>query len=280
MRIIARVAASVAVLSMPLAAWQLAGISASLGSAWGPASTIDDAVTIGAAGFGAAVSAYLAITGYALMIGALARGGRSLPQSIAALTPTAWQRITATALGVTMSAGLASPALAEQPSTTQVGWTQSVPAETLMTHDSRGRIGDPAGWTAGVPASVAAETLGSGGNGHSVSVGFGPAPAAAASPATWPQEQPPSEATADTHEAEAAPAAAGHNDAASLGTYTVQPGDSLWRITSHLLGPQASDAAIAAAWPELYAANAAAIGADASLIHPGQLLAVPEGLTS
>jgi nucleoid-associated protein YgaU len=60
----------------------------------------------------------------------------------------------------------------------------------------------------------------------------------------------------------------------------VKRGDSLWRITATLLGPGASDASVNSAWPELYAANADAVGADPALIHPGLVLTVPAGLQS
>jgi nucleoid-associated protein YgaU len=60
----------------------------------------------------------------------------------------------------------------------------------------------------------------------------------------------------------------------------VERGDSLWRITATLLGPGASDASVNRAWPELYAANADAVGADPALIHPGLVLTVPAGLQS
>ena len=55
----------------------------------------------------------------------------------------------------------------------------------------------------------------------------------------------------------------------------VRPGDSLWTLTARRLGPGASGAQVAAAWPRLYAANRAAIGADPNLIHPGQRLVPP-----
>ncbi|GAB2547382.1 hypothetical protein [Brachybacterium huguangmaarense] len=59
----------------------------------------------------------------------------------------------------------------------------------------------------------------------------------------------------------------------------VERGDSLWRITDELLGPgRDSDAAIAAAWPALYAANRDVIGPDPDLIEPGQRLVVPHDL--
>ncbi|MCC2308788.1 LysM peptidoglycan-binding domain-containing protein [Cellulomonas chengniuliangii] len=56
---------------------------------------------------------------------------------------------------------------------------------------------------------------------------------------------------------------------------TVRPGDSLWALAAADLGPGASDAEIAAAWPRWYAANAATIGSDPEVILPGQTLDVP-----
>lgn len=55
----------------------------------------------------------------------------------------------------------------------------------------------------------------------------------------------------------------------------VAPGDSLWKLAAEHLGPEASTAEIAAAWPRWHEANAAAIGADPDVIHPGQTLDVP-----
>jgi nucleoid-associated protein YgaU len=59
----------------------------------------------------------------------------------------------------------------------------------------------------------------------------------------------------------------------------VRAGDSLWTLTARRLGPGASGAEIAAAWPRLYAANRAVIGTDPGLIHPGQRLVPPAAET-
>ncbi len=59
-------------------------------------------------------------------------------------------------------------------------------------------------------------------------------------------------------------------------THTVQPGDSLWAIAGRALGDTASAAEVAAYWPLVYEANAAVIGPDPHLIHPGQVLELPE----
>jgi nucleoid-associated protein YgaU len=60
-------------------------------------------------------------------------------------------------------------------------------------------------------------------------------------------------------------------------TVVVRPGDSLWRIAAAHLPPGAGAADVAAAWPAWYAANRATIGADPSLIRPGQVLTAPAG---
>lgn len=59
---------------------------------------------------------------------------------------------------------------------------------------------------------------------------------------------------------------------------TVRPGDTLWSITATALR-STDDARIAASWPRLYEANAAAIGPDPSLLLPGQVLTIPEELS-
>lgn len=60
------------------------------------------------------------------------------------------------------------------------------------------------------------------------------------------------------------------NPPASGPTYTVQPGDTLSGIAQRALGD-------AARWPELYAANRAAIGPNPNLIAVGTVLQLPTG---
>jgi len=55
----------------------------------------------------------------------------------------------------------------------------------------------------------------------------------------------------------------------------VRAGDSLWAIAAAELGPGAGDAAIAARWPQWYAANASRVGPDPDVIKPGQILHAP-----
>ena len=59
-------------------------------------------------------------------------------------------------------------------------------------------------------------------------------------------------------------------------THVVVRGESLWRIAAEVLGPNATDAEIARAWPLIYRANRETIGGDPGLIFPGQQLTIPQ----
>ncbi len=60
----------------------------------------------------------------------------------------------------------------------------------------------------------------------------------------------------------------------------VRRGDSLWSIAARHLGPDASDAEIARAWPAWFEANRDVVGDDPDLLRPGQVLRAPEGVVS
>jgi nucleoid-associated protein YgaU len=55
----------------------------------------------------------------------------------------------------------------------------------------------------------------------------------------------------------------------------VRRADTLWDIVRRHLGPDASEAEVALAWPHWYAANRATIGDDPDLLLPGQVLQAP-----
>lgn len=55
----------------------------------------------------------------------------------------------------------------------------------------------------------------------------------------------------------------------------VQPGESLWTIAARHLGPDASAASVAEAWPRWFEANKHTIGEDPNLLRPGQVLVAP-----
>ncbi len=60
----------------------------------------------------------------------------------------------------------------------------------------------------------------------------------------------------------------------------VRRGDSLWGIAARHLGPDASDAEIARAWPAWFEANRRVVGDDPDLLRPGQRLQAPDAVTS
>lgn len=62
-------------------------------------------------------------------------------------------------------------------------------------------------------------------------------------------------------------------------SYTVESGDCLWRIARKALaegGRTPEGASISDYWREIYRANRALIGPNPNLIHPGQILILPE----
>lgn len=60
-----------------------------------------------------------------------------------------------------------------------------------------------------------------------------------------------------------------------LPRHRVQVGDSLWSIAADRLGPSATPAQVADAWPRWFARNRAVIGPDPAHLEPGQLLRSP-----
>ncbi|VEG29935.1 LysM peptidoglycan-binding domain-containing protein [Actinomyces howellii] len=102
---------------------------------------------------------------------------------------------------------------------------------------------------------------------------------------TTSQETPAAEAPAD--DPGGSDPAAGEDEAGTSGDdpsrggspspseHVVTAGESLWSITADALGPGAQDAAIAEAWPQVYAANTPVVGSDPDLIHPGTPLTMP-----
>jgi nucleoid-associated protein YgaU len=55
----------------------------------------------------------------------------------------------------------------------------------------------------------------------------------------------------------------------------VRRGDTLWDIAARHLGPAATDAQIARAWPAWFSTNRDLIGPDPDRLHPGQRLIPP-----
>ena len=270
MRIISRIAALGFMASMPGIAVALAEATLSLWRSMEGAWFVDDAVALAASAVGTAVAAYLSLTGYAMLFGALARGGRGIPASVARWAPGSWRRLAAFALGVGMTSGLAGPALAADAwaGAAELPGPIAGAVPSAVTALAGGTKAGP-GWLGIAPAAASEHVVTADATESSSLAGAGwVAPPVAAhldAPTPLPTRH-------------AAPAASA--SFARAQTYVVQPGDSLWRIAESLLGDEATDGAIAATWPQLYEANESAIGADPSLIQPGLELTVPGALTS
>jgi len=101
---------------------------------------------------------------------------------------------------------------------------------------------------------------------------------ATASPLEWPglPHSPPAHPVASTHPAPPVRLVSPAAPRPQHGEVVVRAGDSLWSITARALGPAATPAQIAAAWPRLYATNRSVIGPNPDLIQPGQRLVLPD----
>ena len=66
-----------------------------------------------------------------------------------------------------------------------------------------------------------------------------------------------------------------HPDTAAARTVVVRAGDCLWRLAAADLPAGAGPARVTARWRAIHRLNAAVIGPDPDLIHPGQRLVLP-----
>lgn len=68
----------------------------------------------------------------------------------------------------------------------------------------------------------------------------------------------------------------GTDTGTDTGGVVVRHGDTLWSLAARQLGPDASDAEIAAWWPRWWKANRALIGSDPDRLLPGTRLLAPQ----
>ncbi len=216
---------------------------------------VEQAVEIGVVAVGAALTGWLASSMAIATVCAAARalgGGWSAGERLVQrCAPALVRRTLVLALGAGISLSLGGVAHA---SGADLGWAPTTPAASAhVPHGAAdGAPGTPAsaGAHADPPATTAHATSGS-----TVSPIATPAAPQAATPPVDPAEPAP-----------------GSPEPRQV---TVRPGDSLWALAAADLGPEASDAEIAAAWPRWHAANTATIGSDPEVILPGQTLDVP-----
>jgi LysM repeat protein len=200
--------------------------------------------------------------------------GRGCAAIAARTTPMLVRRIVQAAIGVSVLAGplTAGSAFAAGPSggaststtTTSASSTPATPSPSA---------GSPA-IQLDRPNSLAAPALQ--GTSPALALDRPATPFVASPPQTpkWTSTGPAALVTGVVHREATNPA-----DATSHG-YVVRRGDTLWDIAARHLGPNATSVDISRAWPAWYAANRAVIGADPSVIRPGELLLAPSGSTS
>ncbi len=189
------------------------------------------------------------------------------------LTPKLLRKLLQAALGVSVLAGplAASSAMAVDRSpvvATASPTTSAPPAQLSLDRPESFSSGGP---TAGLPsldrASAPTPT-----SSITPKLSSGAPPAESSLPYVAPAPPPPRN-LADVGSAALLSGSA--HRALDDNSYVVRRGDALWDIAARHLGSDATAADIARAWPRWYATNRAVIGADPSVIRPGEILHQP-----
>jgi hypothetical protein len=223
------------------------------------------AVTVGCAALWC-VALWLALGLTAALVAAVpGRLGRWASHAARQLLPDAMLRAVAGAAGLSI---LIAPIAADAKgigghgalgATSRAGLGTSGPSPSWPT-DAPPRTGVRIGW----PTDTA---------GRSMPVPALPTSSAPAAPApAVPAPAVPAHSGPHAHPHRPAPGVA---PLAGDGEVHVKPGDSLWLIAAQRLGSDASPRVIAATWPHWYAANRQVIGADPSMLQPGEVLHAP-----
>lgn len=236
-----RIAALLAIAAAPMGTVALGSLTRARASELDAATWMpQDLVIVGICGFGAALCAYLTAIAVAMAVGST-RG--TLPRWSSRLAPHAWRRMVALGIGVTLSS--TAPAAFATPPDEHAGWVSAESSYALADALATARPG-------AVPADDGLTRAGWTGTGD---VDASPMAVHAPTPKS--------------------PGSAVERDEGTR-VWTVRAGDSLWGITADHLPADATDAEIAEAWPLVHQANRELIGDDPGLIHPGQVLSIPD----
>jgi nucleoid-associated protein YgaU len=216
----------------------------------------DDVVVAIAATAGAAVAAWLGL-GALVSASMLLRGSARRP----VLVPAVVHRAVALALGLALAAGTAAtdPSGPGTPAPPPPASAQPSPVHADL---------DP-GWAPTAAATEARSSAPDAPPGVASSTGVDPGWRASAPPAAPASAVPVPGDPLLLDGRRAVP------DERTL--VTVRRGDTLWDLAARHLGPQATDAEIAAQWPRWYEANRAVVGDDPDLLLPGWRLQPPGG---
>ena len=215
---------------------------------------VEDLLGLGLAilGLGIVTAWFLALT-LAFAIEFLTRRGRSRTALVLTrCTPALMRRIAVSLLGLNL---LAAPAAAHAATAMSVPSATGIPAVVQIVSVGTGLQAGPAGspsWRSG-PAAT------------STMVQEQEAPV---SPAWRPDPLPPNGGLLLRQET---------RTERQIEEVVVSAGDSLWSIVGRQLGPLATAADIAGAWPAWFEANRDVIGDDPSRLIPGQVLTAPPG---
>lgn len=224
----------------------------------GPAS-LDEALTLVAAAVAVMLCTWLGLSSLAALLTHLpGRVGRLADRTARAWAPPVTRRLAAVLVGATVTGALApGTALGEAPPAVPVA-AAAVPAAAPPAA--------PAGAVPGLAGRPPLQVPGFTVTDPALPVpGFAPTDDAPGWVPTRPLQRPQPSA------ALVVPGHARHEPAEVV----VHRGDTLWGIVARHLGPQASDAEVARAWPQWYAANRRVIGDDPDLVKPGQVLHAP-----
>jgi nucleoid-associated protein YgaU len=120
-----RIGAWVLLVAMPCGAYALANAALWQWRNWPEVWDVDDALALAAAALGAAVASYLTVSALVMVAAAALRQGRAIPVRARAIAPVAWQKVTAVALGIGLSSGVAVPAMASSQIPPGLGWADA-----------------------------------------------------------------------------------------------------------------------------------------------------------
>jgi resuscitation-promoting factor RpfA len=258
---------------------------------------IDDVVVSAVAALGALVCTWLALScalGAVCVVGRLVgRGWHGGEAAVRRWAPDIVRRAVAATIGGGIALGLAATGASAAPD------TPSMPPATVSTTafvETPTADAPPLAWTVTTPDPSRSDDAGAGagdgdggGDGHRGGDGGGDGDGRGGGDGeggvrrerTHDGERTP---TRDTTRHAQGPATdrtspdgtRGSGDAAAPRTVVVRAGDSLWTIAAAALGPAASAAEVAEAWPAWYEENRDVIGADPDLVQVGQVLVTPQ----
>ncbi|SES43929.1 LysM domain-containing protein [Pedococcus cremeus] len=237
----------------------------------GPApSTPEEALTALAAVVGAAVATWLWLGLLLALLGHLpGAAGARCRAAAERTTPAVVRRCAAVVVGASLAGALAPGTATATDGRLSGGSSRPAQAPSTSLSPSfsptttlRGTVVNAAVPYAGAPSPA-----------------FAPSPvpahpsAGSATPAPgWTPSRPPVRPQPSTRLVTTAPASEGPRET------VVRRGDTLWDIARAHLGPDATDAEVAAEWPRWHEANRSVVGDDPDVLLPGQVLRAPDAV--